>query len=73
MAVWDKNYRRTGEALELENKVRAALVPVLDKAIEDGMELEDVFYIVSDTAQDWMLSTVLTKRNVVYMQEREIT
>ena len=65
MAVWDKNYRRTGDALDLENKVRSALCPVLDKAIEDGMELEDVFYIVSDTVQDWMLSTVLTKRDAV--------
>lgn len=65
MAIWDKNYKRTQEALDLEDKVRSALCPTLEQAIKNGLEIEDIFYIVSDTVQDWVLSYILLKRDEV--------
>ena len=71
MAVWDKTYHRTQEALDLEDKVRLNLCPILEQAVANGLEIEDIFYIVSDTVQDWMLSTILTKRYETEKRQRK--
>lgn len=62
MAVWDKNYRRTNEADKLDYEVGFVLYPILDKAIKNGLTPEDIFYIVTQAANEWVIDTVLTKR-----------
>lgn len=62
MAVWDKNYQRTIEANNLDHEVEQVLRPIFDKALENGMTPEDIFYVVSQVTQDWVLTTVLSAR-----------
>jgi hypothetical protein len=65
MAVRDKNYNWTDEANALDTELRKNLYPILEKAIESGLAPEDVFYVVTDSTQDWVLSYILTKKNEI--------
>jgi hypothetical protein len=73
MAVRDKNYNWTPEADALDQELRQKLHPILVKAIENGLTVEDVFYIVADNTQDWLLSFVLLEKNKICKNCREGT
>jgi hypothetical protein len=62
MAVYDENYLRIREADALDQEVSLALYPILNKAIKNGLTPEDIFYVVSQSTQDWVLTAVLSKR-----------
>ena len=62
MAVWDKNYRRTEEADKLDYEVGLALYPILNQAMQNGLTPEDIFCVVTQAVNAWVLDTVLIKR-----------
>ena len=65
MAVYDKNFEWTKEADALDNELRLKLKPILEKAIEDGLRVEDIHYIVGNYVFEELISMVLWKRSEI--------
>lgn len=61
MSVRDENYMWTASAMALDNELREKLNPIIEKAIENGMEIEDVHYIVSMYIDELLTHIVLCK------------
>lgn len=62
MAVWDKNYLRTNEANELDYEISLVLYPIFDSALKKGLTPEDIFCVATQATNDWVLTTVLSRR-----------
>lgn len=65
MAVYDKNFEWTNEADALDNELRLKLKPILEKAIEDGLRVEDIHYIIVNYVFGELITMVLWKRSEI--------
>lgn len=65
MAVYDKDFQWTKEADALDNELRIELKPILERAIENGLTVEDVHYIVGNYVFEELISTVLWERSKI--------
>ena len=48
MAVYDKDFLWTDEADAFDNELRTTLKPIIDKAFESGLRVEDIHYIIGN-------------------------
>ena len=63
MSVRSENYEWTKSAIALDNELRERLYPIIEKAIEDGMEIEDVYYVASTYINEALLHIVRSKKS----------
>jgi hypothetical protein len=61
MSVRDKNYVWTTDAMTLDDELREKVNPIIEKAIASGMEIEDVYYIMSMYLDEALTNIVLQK------------
>ena len=59
MSVRDENYAWTANAMALDDELREKVSPIINKAIENGMEIEDVYYIASMYLDEALLNIAL--------------
>lgn len=45
MSIWNENWIRTKKSLEIDNMLREKLQPVFDLCMDNGMSIEDFYYI----------------------------
>ena len=65
MAVYDKDFAWTNEADALDNELRATLKPIIDKAFESGLRVEDIHYIIGNYVFEELLTIVLWERSKI--------
>ena len=58
MSVRDENMIWKSEATKMSEDVESALLPIFNKALKNGMSIEDFFYIVNDAAQTIILQYI---------------
>jgi len=63
MAVRDKNYNWTNSAIALDDELREKVSPIIMRAIENGMEIEDVYYVASMFIDELLLNVVITRKS----------
>lgn len=63
MAVRDENYNWTNSAVALDDELREKASPIIMRAIENGMEIEDVYYVASMFIDDLLLNIVITRKS----------
>ena len=65
MAVYDKDFLWTDEADAFDNELRTTLKPIIDKAFESGLRVEDIHYIIGNFVFDELLTIVLWERSKI--------
>jgi hypothetical protein len=65
MAVYDKEFLWTDEADAFDNELRTTLKPIIDKAFESGLRVEDIHYIIGNCVFDELLTIVLLERSKI--------
>lgn len=63
MSVRNEKYEWTGSAVALDEELREKLYPIIEKAIEDGMAIEDVYYVASTYVHEALLHIVRKKKS----------
>ena len=63
MSVRDENYNWTDSAVALDDELREKASPIIMRAIENGMEIEDVYYVASMFIDDLLLNIVISKKS----------
>ena len=72
MAVYDNNFEWTPEAEILDNELRSKLTPIINNAIEQGLRVEDVQYIVNYYVFEWAIDTVLWTRHKMNKEKNHV-
>lgn len=65
MAVYDKDFQWTNEADAFDNELRLTLKPVLKRAFENGLSVEDIHYIVGNYVFEELITIVLWERSKI--------
>ena len=68
MAVYDKDFQWTYEADAFDNELRNTLKPIIDKALESGLRVEDIHYIVGNYVFEELITKVLWERSKIEKQ-----
>lgn len=68
MAVYDKDFQWTDEADAFDNELRATLKPIIEKAFESGLRVEDIHYIVGNYVFEKLITMVLWERSKIEKQ-----
>ena len=68
MAVYDKDFLWTNEADSFDNELRTALKPIIKKAFESGLRVEDIHYIVGNYVFEELITMVLWERSKIEKQ-----
>ena len=65
MAVYDNEFIWTDEADAFDNELRTTFKPIIDKAFESGLRVEDIHYIIGNFVFDELLTIVLWERSKI--------
>lgn len=62
MSIWNENWIRTEKSLEIDNMLREKLQPVFDLCMDNGMSIEDFYYISISLINEMSMMEVLKRR-----------
>lgn len=62
MSIWDENWIRTEKSLKIDNMLREKLQPVFDLCMDNGMSIEDFYYISISLINEMSMIEVLKRR-----------
>mgnify|MGYP006071761421 CR=1 FL=1 len=62
MSIWNENWVRTEKSLKIDNMLREKLQPVFDLCMDNGMSIEDFYYISISLINEMSMIEVLKRR-----------
>ena len=62
MSIWNENWVRTEKSLKIDNMLREKLQPVSDLCMDNGMSIEDFYYISISLINEMSMIEVLKRR-----------
>lgn len=62
MSILDENWIRTEKSLKIDNMLREKLQPVFDLCMDNGMSIEDFYYISISLINEMSMIEVLKRR-----------
>lgn len=62
MSIWNENWIRTEKSLKIDNMLREKLQPVFDLCMDNGMSIEDFYYISISLINEMSMIEVLKRR-----------
>lgn len=62
MSIWNENWVITEKSLKIDNMLREKLQPVFDLCMDNGMSIEDFYYISISLINEMSMIEVLKRR-----------
>lgn len=62
MSIWNESWVRTEKSLKIDNMLREKLQPVFDLCMDNGMSIEDFYYISISLINEMSMIEVLKRR-----------